>query len=245
MGRIVSIIKGIVLKCWLCCIDSKAFVKWLRKHGITVGENVNFRYPSHTTIDLTRPSLIEFGSNIDINDHFTVLTHDFSTYVLRGKYHDFINSSGKVKIGNNVVIGRNVSILKGVEIGDNTIIALGSVVTKSVPPNSVIAGMPARVVCTLDEYYEKRKQKQLGEAVEYAESILSIQGRTPRIEDFSEEWCLFLTKEEYLSNPIIKQKVDFRLNGYVDVDDFITHEKPFKGYDNFLQYVKEHDKRNK
>ena len=216
-------------------IDNKTYVEYLRKHGVSVGKNVNFRYPEHTTIDLTRPSLIEFGDNIDINDNFTLLTHDFGTFVLRSKYHDFVNSSGKVRIGNNVVIGRNVSILKGVEIGDNTIIALGSVVTKSTPQNSVVAGIPARVICELDDYYKKRKQKQVGEAVEYAKSIKAT--HTPLIENFSEEWCLFLTRDEYLSNTIIRQKVDFRLKGYVDIDEFLSREKPFNGFDSFIDYV--------
>ena len=129
-----GILKTLVKKCWLRCIDGRAFVNYLRKKGIIVGENVNFRYPEHTIIDLTRPTLIEFGNNIDINDNFTVLTHDFGAYAIRGAYKDFINSSGKVRIGNNVVFGRNVTILKGVEIGDNTIVAMGSVITKSTLP---------------------------------------------------------------------------------------------------------------
>ena len=56
-----------------------------------------------------------------------------------------------VIIGNNVWIGMNATILKGVTIGENSVVAAGSVVTKSVPPNTVVAGNPAVAVKTLDQ----------------------------------------------------------------------------------------------
>lgn len=51
-----------------------------------------------------------------------------------------------VRIGNRVWIGFNVSILKGVTIGDEAVVAAGSVITKDVPPHSIVAGNPAKVV---------------------------------------------------------------------------------------------------
>ena len=57
--------------------SSSNFVTYLRRGGVTVGHNVKFRYPKHTVIDMTRPSLIEIGNNVDINDNFTIMTHDF------------------------------------------------------------------------------------------------------------------------------------------------------------------------
>lgn len=59
------------------------------------------------------------------------------------------NENGEIKkivIGNNVWIGSNVVILKGVEIGDNSVIATSSVVNKNVPPNVVVAGIPAKII---------------------------------------------------------------------------------------------------
>ena len=53
---------------------------------------------------------------------------------------------GEVIIGNNVWLGSNVKVLKGVSIGDNSIISAGSVVTKSVPENVIAGGIPAKVI---------------------------------------------------------------------------------------------------
>lgn len=62
---------------------------------------------------------------------------------------------GKVKIGNNVYLGNNSLIMPGVTIGDNVLVAAGSVVTHSVPDNVVIGGNPARILCSLEEYYQR------------------------------------------------------------------------------------------
>lgn len=59
----------------------------------------------------------------------------------------------------DVFIGSNVTILNDVRIGSNSIVAAGAVVTKDVPANSVVGGVPAKVICSMDEYLNKRKIK--------------------------------------------------------------------------------------
>lgn len=66
---------------------------------------------------------------------------------------------GCIKVGNNCFIGHSVIILPGVTIGDNVIIGAGSIVTRDIPSDSVVAGIPAKVVCSLDGYYEKNLSK--------------------------------------------------------------------------------------
>ena len=142
----MNIIKKLYIKFKILTGDSNALVVYLRDKGIIIGDNVRFRAPQTDVIDISRPALVEIGSNIDFNHNFTLLTHDFSSYVFRNLYNDFVPSSGRVKIDNNIVFGRNVTVMKGVTIGDNAIIAANSVVTKNVPSNAIAAGNPARIV---------------------------------------------------------------------------------------------------
>ena len=56
-----------------------------------------------------------------------------------------------VKIGNRVWIGAHAAILAGVTIGDNAVVAAGAVVTKDVPANVVVGGIPAKIIKTIEE----------------------------------------------------------------------------------------------
>ena len=56
-----------------------------------------------------------------------------------------------ITVGKNVWIGSHATILSGVTIGDNSVVAAGAVVTKSVPANTVVAGVPARIVKTIEK----------------------------------------------------------------------------------------------
>ena len=64
-----------------------------------------------------------------------------------------LNSIGKIIIGNNVWIGDKVTILANVTIGQGAVIAANSVITKSVPPYSVAAGNPAKIIKTVSTEY--------------------------------------------------------------------------------------------
>lgn len=68
---------------------------------------------------------------------------------------------GKVTIGDYVYLGNRVMVMPGVTIGDHVLVAAGSVVTKSIPSNVVVGGNPARILCSIDEYYNRNKQYNL------------------------------------------------------------------------------------
>ena len=101
----------------------------------------------------SEPYLISVGSHCDITVGVKLFTHGGSR-VLRNKYPKF-DSFGKVTIGDYVYLGNNVLVMPGVEIGNHVLVAAGSVVTKSIPSNCVVAGNPAKYICSIQEYEEK------------------------------------------------------------------------------------------
>lgn len=144
--------------------SSEKYVVYLRSQGMVIGENTVIYTPRECTIDETRPWMIEIGSNVSITKGVTILTHGYDWSVFKGMYGDVLGSAGRVKIGDNVFIGMNSTILKGVTIGDNVVIGANSLINKDVPSNSVVVGNPQRVVCDIDEYLQKRRAAQLDEA---------------------------------------------------------------------------------
>ena len=69
---------------------------------------------------------------------------------------------GKVIIEDWAYVGAFSQIMPGVTIGEGSLVAAGSVVTKSVEPHAVVGGNPARYICTTEEYYEKNKKFNVG-----------------------------------------------------------------------------------
>ena len=120
------------------------------------------------TIDIQNPYMIEIGNNVRITKGVTILTHDYSWSVLSGIEGDVYGAISKVCIGNNVFIGINSIILRGVTIGDNVIIGAGSVVSKDCEANGVYAGNPAKFIMSIEEFYIRRKKAQINEARQLA-----------------------------------------------------------------------------
>lgn len=106
----------------------------------------------------SEPYLIKIGDNVRLTEGVKFITHDGGMWVLRNiELLRNADKFGEIVIGNNVHVGINTVIMPGVTIGNNVIIGVCSVVTKDIPSNSIAAGVPAKVIGTLDEYYEKNK----------------------------------------------------------------------------------------
>lgn len=123
--------------------------------GVEMGEN-NFIASSFWS---SEPYLIKVGNNCQITNGVKFFTHGGGGAV-RKQFPKF-DCFGKIIIGDFVYIGCNSLIMPGVTVGDNVLIAAGSVVVKSIPSNVVVGGNPAKVICSLEEYILKNSQFNL------------------------------------------------------------------------------------
>lgn len=214
--------------------SNQNYINWLRKHGVRIGDNCAFFGRHELHIDLTRPSLIELGNDVIITRGVLLLTHGYDWAVLREKYGEVLGSGKKITIKDNVFIGTFAKIMPGVTIGSNTIVAAGSIVTKSIEGDGVYAGVPAQKVSSLDEYLAKRKNAQLEEATEYAISIIEVYNRKPVPEDFHEFFQLFLERDESKFGGIaVKQQTGSAYR------QFMNSTPMFSSFEEFLQHVEQ------
>lgn len=133
-------------------------VKYWKFRGARIGENTKISRKAELS---TEPYMVEIGKSCYITSFVEFVPHDGSVHVLRNldiKFKDIDLFKGKIIIGDNVFIGNHAAILSGVKIGSNCIIGYGSIVTKNIPDNSVVCGVPAKVICSLGEYLQKNEK---------------------------------------------------------------------------------------
>jgi acetyltransferase-like isoleucine patch superfamily enzyme len=104
----------------------------------------------------SEPYLIEVGDHVTISSRVSFITHDGATWVFRDRAEfKGLQHFGRIRIGNNCFIGERSLILPGVAIGDDCVVGAGAVVSRSVPSRTVVAGVPARFICTYGDYVER------------------------------------------------------------------------------------------
>ena len=186
---------------------SESYITYLRKIGVQVGEDVVLYRPLNTTIDVQNPHLLEIGNHVMMTGPVTILTHDYSWSVLKRKYGEIVGNQKYTVLKDNIFIGWGATILAGSYIGENTIIGAGSVVSGHLEGNAVYAGNPARRILSIDEYYQKRKSKQIEEAIAYVRKYEERFGTVPSIEKLDEYFFLFFNPNDQSQ----RETFDFKL----------------------------------
>ena len=200
-----------------------------------MGENCYIFEPKSVNIDLFRPWLLSIGNNVVICAKTTILTHDYSHTVLCTKYGQNIGDAKPVSIGNNVFIGIGTMIVMGTEIGDNVIIGALSVVLGKITDKCVVAGNPAKVICTLEEYYNKRLLNEETCAIQNVRLAVERIKRKPTIQEMGDAFAwMYMERNE---SSLLMYPQFFNLPGN-DFDDFkqkFMESKPrYNSYEEFI-----------
>jgi acetyltransferase-like isoleucine patch superfamily enzyme len=132
-------------------------VNYYRSKGARIGESVEFLGSSASTLG-SEPYLISIGDGTTISDSVLFITHDGGLRVFRSEHLDAYRYA-PIQVGANCFIGARAIIMPGVTIGDNSVIGAGSIVTRNVGDNVVVAGNPARVLKSINEYWVGAKDQ--------------------------------------------------------------------------------------
>lgn len=138
-----------------CYIEPPFHANWGGKH-VRLG---NYVY-ANFNLTLVDDGNIDIGDNVMFAPNVTVITATHP--VLPSLREKGLQFNVDVKICSNVWIGAGAIIMPGITVGENSVVGAGSVVTKDVPPNTVVVGNPARVLREIGEhdriYYFKDKK---------------------------------------------------------------------------------------
>lgn len=145
----------------------------LVKRGLKMGENVWLGEGVY--LDPAFPWLIEIEDDVDISFDTVILAHDAAPRTRLG-----YTRIGRVRIARGARIGCNVLIMPGVTIGEGAMVGAASVITRDVPPETLVGGNPAKVIATVADYCAKQQESMKGRP-RWSSSEWTLQG------DISEE----------------------------------------------------------
>jgi acetyltransferase-like isoleucine patch superfamily enzyme len=154
--RILKIvIRNILKNIFMLTIDNTRLIEIARKKGVQIGDNCRLYSANFGS----EPYLITIGNHVTVTSGVQFITHDGGVWVFRENELPNADIVGGITIEDNCFIGTNAIILPNIKIGRNSIVAAGSVVTKSIPPNSIVGGVPASLIKTTDQYFHDIKSK--------------------------------------------------------------------------------------
>lgn len=209
--------------------SSEQYIADLRAKGAKIGEGTYF-YDTKA-IDTQYPNCIEIGRNVSVAARAIILAHDFSYSVLNETYGVMPQNTYPTVIEDNVFIGMGSIILMGTHVGKNCIIGAGSVVHGVIPDNTVWAGNPAKQICTLEDFKDKRESKFEEGAVNLAMQVKKTLGRKPNYEDMKMYIALFAPRTDEYRHYFEKQSSRFS-----SIADTLWNMEPkYKDLNEFLE----------
>lgn len=153
IGKVKAVFRKAFSMYKLSKYNNYTIAEYFRSQGAQIGEDCYFSVRSIGN----EPYLVKIGNHVGVASGVRFLTHSLG-WNYRDRIPD-IQIFGKIEIKDNCNIGVDAIILPDVTIGENCIIAAGSIVTKSIPPNSIAAGVPAKVIGNSEDYFEVAKAK--------------------------------------------------------------------------------------
>jgi acetyltransferase-like isoleucine patch superfamily enzyme len=136
---------GANFKCW-------HFVEWSFGYNLSFGDNVVV----HRHVLLDDRGGIEIGNNVSISDYANIYSHSHDIYDIQRVY------TPKTTIRDGVRVTYHATVLAGITVGENAMVGSGSVVTRDVEPNQIVAGIPAKPVKTKDPLNVGESQSNTG-----------------------------------------------------------------------------------
>lgn len=217
--------------------SSESYVKYLKSIGIEIGDGTYFFDSPNTSIDIQRPHLIKIGNNVKIASGVKILAHDYCRSTVFQATRKYVPDYGFTSIGDNSFLGLNSIYLMGAQLGRNCIVGAGSIVTSVYPDNSVIAGSPAKLICTVSDLAARKDLKAAESAVDYAINFFIRFKRWPTVREMSNSFCwLYLphsikTLEEY---PDLFQL--HGINNNLLINQFLKSDPTWNSFSDFISY---------
>lgn len=147
---LVAVLQALSSRLTLARYNDFTIAEYLRQQGAQIGDDCRIMIRSLGP----EPWLVGIGNHCTIAPGVALTTHDGGTWIFTAEFPT-LQQFGRIDILDNCFIGMCSIILPGVRIGPNSVVGAGAVVTKDVPPGTVVVGCPAVPVLTVDEYRGK------------------------------------------------------------------------------------------